>query len=814
MTGISSKSLPLMLWALTGVLGLCLVGLTAYLVFDLIQGGTASSEADRLRLPDYAEGPWQEVPVWDGRVKPLATASEEIVRQISGTARFQGVAATALVLHWLLGGAEADSEWEERPFLLCDHQALRRAVFAHREDAESLLRGKHVSPKDLRTSPGFDALLAEVARQRSAIGGKAAQRLSQTHLKAEEVAKRLSLYDALRGRIWTRLHSNALVRGGFVNLTELPDADDPEAALQRLAARQPLTANPIRLVCLSGVPGAGWFSVEDLRRFLADRGLWQAALQQRVQEDPLAFLPPDLSAEAKAFQEAVTEGRRPEGLDSLPELLAQRRRQAVHRLRDVQEAGELQRIVAEVVRTAAEREAAVQAMRQAQSERLDFEALRLLLVTQVEAAMKETDQQTHAQLEQEAERLLKRPAGPELDLLTLRYLEARYPRLHAGLTEVPLPEAAVTQVLASWDALRDAYASGDGNAFRQATENFLAVLQEVSDADRLAQARRWIPWELLLNRVRPFRWAWLMMLGAVTAFAVQINTGCRWPSVIGWLLVGGGLALQTFGFVLRVVVAGRAPVGNMYETVIFVAFLASLFAVVLELIYRRTVIVLAGAGVAALGLMLADQLPLALDPRINPLAPVLRSNFWLTVHVVTIVASYAGATLAWGLGNVSLALLAFGRPQADTLKTLATYTYRAMQIAVVLLALGTVLGAWWASEAWGRYWGWDPKETAAVIALLGYVIPLHARYAGWIREFGLAVSAVLCYAGILLSWYVINFVIASGLHSYGFSGGGGWWVLWAGLLNLEWLLIASAVYFGRRPAELDPVSAATRNVPR
>jgi hypothetical protein len=80
------------------------------------------------------------------------------------------------------------------------------------------------------------------------------------------------------------------------------------------------------------------------------------------------------------------------------------------------------------------------------------------------------------------------------------------------------------------------------------------------------------------------------------------------------------------------------------------------------------------------------------------------------------------------------------------------------------------------------------------VALVCYVIPLHARYIGWVKDFGLAVSAVLCYSFIIFSWYVINFVVAAGLHSYGFGGGGGPWVAWAALLNIEWVLIATLIY--------------------
>src|SRR5207237_5883682 len=142
-------------------------------------------------------------------------------------------------------------------------------------------------------------------------------------------------------------------------------------------------------------------------------------------------------------------------------------------------------------------------------------------------------------------------------------------------------------------------------------------------------------------------------------------------------------AFQCFGFFTRIYISGRAPVSNMYETVIWVAFMSAVFALVLELVYRRTVILLAGALMSFFGMILADQMPLALDPKISPLVPVLRTNYWLTVHVLTVVSGYAAGTLAWGIGNVSLALLAFGKGRPETLKTLSRFTYRAMQITVL-----------------------------------------------------------------------------------------------------------------------------------
>jgi ABC-type transport system involved in cytochrome c biogenesis permease subunit len=316
--------------------------------------------------------------------------------------------------------------------------------------------------------------------------------------------------------------------------------------------------------------------------------------------------------------------------------------------------------------------------------------------------------------------------------------------------------------------------------------------------------------ELLFNRAMPFRCGWVAMLGAVAFLIASMATQSRACYVTGLGFYIASLVVQAFGFFVRVYISGRAPVSNMYETVIWVAFMSAVFALVLELVYRRRVIALAGALVATLGLTLADQMPLALDPKISPLVPVLRSNYWLTVHVLTIVSSYAGGSVAWALGNITLVMMTFGKGKRETLKTLSQFTYRALQIAVLLLAAGTFLGGWWAAESWGRFWGWDSKEVGALIALVCYVVPLHARFIGWVKDFGLAVSAVLCYASIIVSWYVVNFVIAAGLHSYGFGGGGGpWWVLWVALLNIEWVLVASMIHYSKAQA---PAAATTTPV--
>ena len=109
---------------------------------------------------------------------------------------------------------------------------------------------------------------------------------------------------------------------------------------------------------------------------------------------------------------------------------------------------------------------------------------------------------------------------------------------------------------------------------------------------------------------------------------------------------------------------------------------------------------------------------------------------------------------------------------AATIKPLSNFIYRAMQVGVLLIAAGTILGGVWADYSWGRFWGWDPKEVWALITLLVYLIPLHGRFAGWVNTFGLVVASVVCFLSVVMAWYGVNFVLGVGLHSYGFVEGG------------------------------------------
>jgi cytochrome c-type biogenesis protein CcsB len=279
--------------------------------------------------------------------------------------------------------------------------------------------------------------------------------------------------------------------------------------------------------------------------------------------------------------------------------------------------------------------------------------------------------------------------------------------------------------------------------------------------------------EVHYNSIHPFRWAWVFYFLAVLLVSFAIGGKREGLFKYVWLLVGIGFAIHTYGFSLRMYLTERPPVSNMYETVVWVSWGAVLFSMIIEKLYKFRFTLLAGPLVATFCLILTDMAPSILDPTLQPLEPVLRSNFWLTVHVLTITISYSAFFVAFCLGDVGLFYYLRGENQwKERLQVIANGIYRAMQIGVVLLASGILLGGVWADYSWGRFWGWDPKETWALIALLGYIAILHARLVGLIKQFGMVVSSIVTFSLVIMAWYGVNYVLGAGLHSYGFGAGG------------------------------------------
>ncbi len=575
----------------------------------------------------------------------------------------------------------------------------------------------------------------------------------------------------------------------------------------------------------------------------------------------------------------------------------------------------------------------------------------------------------------------------------------------------------VEALRSAYSALKEAEAAEPGRAPADKAEALVAAVRKVGEAigGPIYPAESAIERETRFNSFAPFYrapmaygvafLAVLLSLAIVRQGQSSVAVVGKWLYALGLTAFVGGIGLEVFGFYSRIRISGWAPVTNMYETVVWVGLVAAAIALVMEAIYPRRFPALGGSLAGLLcTLVAASAGSTVLDPAIKSIPPVLRSNYWLTIHVLTIVSSYAAFALAmmiglfasWfyltanykrrvpinevffpvlvglplavvgtlayqsakngvtigplkdpfvalvsglvGLFGIALCLsplpgvlgeflsrrwllqtadltddsfsgdkvmvgpVALAKPgwalapaivgaviflastvtacsgalmysnpnetgsgmtflfmgligagvgalmlfsQLPTLislarkgkverrvealediegarfdddrmdmgggvatlapptvvervramsvapqvkldartqsmrrtaaivKPLANFIYRAMQVGVLLVAAGTFLGGWWADKSWGRFWGWDPKEVWALITLLFYLVPLHGRFAGWINTWWLVFSSVFCFGSVMMAWYGVNFVLGVGLHSYGFSEGGG-----------------------------------------
>lgn len=360
--------------------------------------------------------------------------------------------------------------------------------------------------------------------------------------------------------------------------------------------------------------------------------------------------------------------------------------------------------------------------------------------------------------------------------------------------EGPLKETFGTLAKSFVRALPGAEAAVGADASTPSLDKAVADFQDAARAENpsVYPDGKDIGIEVHYEELHPFRLAWILYVLSAIAMGIAWNrSGQKAGGVAGrvaWALALLAFGLHSYGFGLRVYLTGRPPVSNMYESVIWVSWGVMLFAFFFELKQKSRFVLLAGTVVATLCNIMADGVPHVLDSSLQPLEPVLRSNLWLTVHVLTITISYSAFFLAWGLGNIGLGFVVRGDGAASPrVEDLTIAIYRCIQVGVVLLAAGTILGGVWADYSWGRFWGWDPKETWALIALLGYLALLHARLSGWVKNIGMLVGAVASFNLVLMAWYGVNFILGAGLHSYGFGAGGVEYVSAFVLLNMAFV---------------------------
>lgn len=318
----------------------------------------------------------------------------------------------------------------------------------------------------------------------------------------------------------------------------------------------------------------------------------------------------------------------------------------------------------------------------------------------------------------------------------------------------------VAQMLGEWNAVRTAALHGDEAALTAALAQWSATVSAQPGFALADDGRNEL--EVLYNQADPFRKAWILYVVSFVIFLAGWTTGNRvlgfvalFPLMVGFLAHSGGLLLRQW-------IAGRPPISNLYESLTFIVWGIVAIAIIYEMSNRKRVFGTIAAVLGSIGMVLAETLPI--ERELNPLVAVLRS-YWMQYHVTTILLSYSALTLAAGLAHFHLALKWFAPAREALARKTAQLLYTMMKVGITLLAAGVILGAIWASDSWGRYWGWDPKETWSLITLVGYLAIVHGRFAGWLTPYGVSVANVACWGLVLFTYYGVNFFLV-GLHSY------------------------------------------------
>ncbi|MCE5346259.1 MAG: c-type cytochrome biogenesis protein CcsB [Bacteroidales bacterium] len=342
------------------------------------------------------------------------------------------------------------------------------------------------------------------------------------------------------------------------------------------------------------------------------------------------------------------------------------------------------------------------------------------------------------------------------------------------------PQEALRKAVSKEDSLylksiipvfSDALQTNNTAAVRQLTGSISDYQSKFTGYPLPSKAR--IDAELLYYRLNIFEklFPFYAIVGLVMLISLitMVIRGRKQSSLLikfpGWLLFTGFL-FHTCGIGLRWYIAGHSPLSNGYESMIFISWVTLLAGFIFS---RRSAFTLSATSLLASMTLMVAHLSF-MDPEITNLVPVLKS-YWLTLHVSVITGSYGFLGLGAILGLITLILLSLSNKKncvriSNTIDELTVINYKSLTLGLYFLTIGTFLGAVWANESWGRYWGWDPKETWSLITIIIYSLVIHSRMIPGMKDiFIYNLLSLFAFSSVLMTYFGVNYYL-SGLHSY------------------------------------------------
>lgn len=372
----------------------------------------------------------------------------------------------------------------------------------------------------------------------------------------------------------------------------------------------------------------------------------------------------------------------------------------------------------------------------------------------------------------------KQKNGQWLPLNTLRQKQIVNDTLYS--------DEAFRSIQEAYLSLRHAYQTGNGQGVQAEMKKLSTLLAQhyralagknYYHADHKALAYPTVAALYIERLTVAYPWPLMIALlygAALLAFMLPLHITPR-------LVFVTAFTLHTTLLVARSIILMRPPVSNMFETLLFVPWVSAGIALLCNRLFAYV-----AASLLAFVLLILPAL-IQMRDSLEPLQAVLDSPFWLTVHVLSVVGSYGFFFLASLFAHMILLSTLLSKEA----KTAALVLVQLLYAGTFLLVTGTLLGGMWAAESWGRFWDWDPKESWAFISCCLYLTILHAYRNLSLSPFGLSIGATLGFLVISFTWYGVNYLVGSGMHSYGFGSGGE--LVYFFLLVADLLFLASAV---------------------
>ncbi len=329
--------------------------------------------------------------------------------------------------------------------------------------------------------------------------------------------------------------------------------------------------------------------------------------------------------------------------------------------------------------------------------------------------------------------------------------------------------------------------------------------------------------EIALNKMSYFNNGIAILLFAgILMIAMCLTLGTTASKVLYWIvfiLVTTACLFTVAGIVHRSVIMNRSPIGTLYDTMPFIVGTGLILLLLIEWIHKKGIMLAVAISFGVTILFLAKSFEIMdAGDTLDPLVAVLKSNYWLSTHVVMITLGYMGGIVAAIISHFYLIGRAFGViDDKETKRYLTTIVYGMVAFTLLFSLVGTILGGIWAGDSWGRFWGWDPKENGALMIVIWMLVILHSRLGGYIREIGLHVTSVFGFVVIVFSWWHVNF-LGVGLHNYGFTSADAMSSIWT-FYTMEFAIMLVGMFMGlmaivkKRDAKIDKELAKLNKQP-